>query len=506
LARLLQPALLVLLAVALLAPIWAFPHLSLVDYSDHLARAFVLAHLEDPGLRLGEFYAADWGSYPYLFSDVVLVALQKIVPAETAGRLLLSLAVLSLPPAVWFFLRQANRDESTTLAWWALLFSWNLFLLCGLLNMHFSLVFCFLAVGLWLRYLERPGAMSWIALLVVVTLLYFTHLMGYAIAALVMTAYLLLERRGLRTLLETWAAFLPGAAAFAHAGMQGNLILGTSTFTLSGKFISPLVALKTHFPWLDWSTTLGILACFVAALWRNPELRWNRTWLRVVLLLYVVYWLMPGPNVAMSRAGDSLAGIRILPVMLLLSLAAVHVGTRARRFVIVALVLFALRTAGLISYFVQAQPELEAMTAAIQATPPRVRVLPLVGWKQDSLERWTYAHFWANGVIRKGWRTPYLFHERGVHPLRFVQQGYAPQPILPTVYRGSLDWERIRHDYDYTWAYNVPGLHEELSKIGAVVFSDGNLRVFRLNSPGPLSFAAPVRATMQRSAEIHSYE
>ncbi len=471
---------LAVVAALLLAPIWTVEHLSLVDYPDHLARAFVLAHMDDPRFSFSEFYRADWGPYPYLLSDVLLVALQKLVPVELAGRLLLSLAVLALPPAVWFFLRQANPEESSRLAWWSLLFSWNFFLLCGFLNMHLSLVLCFLALGLWLRYLKAPRITAWFALLVVVTVLYFTHLAGFAVAGLVMTAYLLSEKRGGRALLTTWTLFLPGVAAYVLAAARGGLSFRAGESTLSGKFISPLVALKGHYLALDWAVTIGILVCFVGALWRNPAFRWNRTWLRVALLLYGVYWLLPGQSVGVSGSGDTFAGIRVLPFLLLVALAAARVGSRGRAFAVVAVLLFALRAAGVMYYFVSQQADLQAQALAIGSVPERARVLPLVGWQHDSLERWTYAHFWAHGVIRRGWRTPYLFHERGVHPLQVNRPMYTPQPILPTVYHDPLDWELTAREYDYAWAYNVPELEEELAARGSVVHQARKLSVFRL--------------------------
>ncbi len=474
-------AVLLLAAAVLLLPLWTVQHLPLVDYPDHLARAFVLANLDHPEFRFAEFYRADWGPYPYLFSDLLLVAMQKLLPVELAGRLLLSLAVLLLPPAVWFFLRQANREESSTQACWSLLFSWNFFLLCGFLNMHLSLVLCFLALGLWLRYLENPRAGPWFGLLLLLTLLYFTHLVGFAVAGTMMTAYLLLERRPARALLATAAMFLPGTAAYALASSRGGLSFQAGAFTFSGKFISPLVALKGHYLALDWLVALAILACFVGALWRNPEFRWNRTWLRVALALYGVYWLLPGQSVAVSGSGDTFAGIRVLPFLLLLSLAAARVGSRGRAFAVVAVLLFVLRTAGVMHYFLSQQAELQDQVRAIEAVPERARVLPLVGWQHDSLERWTYAHFWAHGVIRKGWRTPYLFHERGVHPLQVIQPMYAPQLILPAVYRDRLDWEQAARDYDYAWAYNVPELERELAARGRVVHQAGRLSLFRLS-------------------------
>ena len=95
--------LLLALAGGLLAPIWTVRYPPLVDYPNHLATAFVLAHLKDPAFRFRDFYAADWNSYPYLTMDVFLVGLQHFVSIDLAGRLLLSLCVLSVPSAAWFF-------------------------------------------------------------------------------------------------------------------------------------------------------------------------------------------------------------------------------------------------------------------------------------------------------------------------------------------------------------------------------------------------------------------
>src|SRR6266851_9893985 len=78
-----------ILAVMLLVPIWiaAFP--LLLDYPNHLARAFVLAHLNDSHFSFRQFYRADWGAYPYLGMDASLAVLGRLFPIETAGRVYL---------------------------------------------------------------------------------------------------------------------------------------------------------------------------------------------------------------------------------------------------------------------------------------------------------------------------------------------------------------------------------------------------------------------------------
>src|SRR5260370_17875847 len=105
---------LLILAAALLAPIWSAAFPPLLDYPNHLARSFVLAHLSDPAFTFSRFYRADWGAYPYLGMDASLAVLGRLFPIETAGRGFLSLCAFSLPWAAWVFLRQVYPHESPT--------------------------------------------------------------------------------------------------------------------------------------------------------------------------------------------------------------------------------------------------------------------------------------------------------------------------------------------------------------------------------------------------------
>lgn len=164
-----------ILAAMLLAPIWiaAFP--PLLDYPNHLARAFVLAHLNDSHFSFQQFYRADWGAYPYLGMDASLAVLGRLFSIETAGRVFLSLCALALPGAAWFFLRQA-QPEAEAASLWSLLIAFNVFFLEGFLNFDLSLAVGFLTLGLWLRWLAKPGTGRWIAALAAFTALYFSRI------------------------------------------------------------------------------------------------------------------------------------------------------------------------------------------------------------------------------------------------------------------------------------------------------------------------------------------
>ncbi len=465
---------LVLLAAALLLPVWSVRHLPLVDSPNHLARAFILAHADDPGLA--RYYAPDWSPNQYLLMDAALVAMQTVMPVDTAGRIMASVSLLALPLCVWFFLRQASPGHDA-LALWSLLLCHNFFFLTGLINLQLGIALCFLLLGLWLRLTERFTLGRWCGLVLLATLLYFTHLMGFAAAALITTLLTLRSRRSRFLLYATGAMFLPGALllAWSRAGSGG---LDIAFRSLGAKPLVPLIAIETYSQTLDYITFAVVVAAIVAARWRNPEFRWNPQWLEVCLLLYLLYWLLP-----FRLFSSNYAYLRLAPFWWVAGLAAARIGRRAWMLAPAALLLFAVRTGDMVRNFADRQPELDSFARAIQLTTEGARVLPLVEWKREPKQvDLHYSHVWARGVIGKRWFTPYLFHDPGVHPLRIVHQAYVP-PVpeyLPTIYREPPEWPRIQQDYDFVWAYNVAAFHSELSRIGAVVFEEGNLRVYRI--------------------------
>jgi len=88
-----------------------------------------------------------------------------------------------------------------------------------MLNLQLSLALCLLVLGFWLEYLERPRIALWCLLLTLTTALYFTHLVGFAMAGWIMTAYAIFARRRIREIFFSWILFIPGALFFLHSTM-----------------------------------------------------------------------------------------------------------------------------------------------------------------------------------------------------------------------------------------------------------------------------------------------
>jgi hypothetical protein len=462
-----------ILAAMLVAPVWIVAFPPLLDYPNHLARAFVLAHLGDPHFSFREFYRADWGAYPYLGMDASLAVLGRILPIETAGRVFLSLCALALPVAAWFFLSQVHPGESEFAACWAFLISYNVFFLEGFLNFDLSLAVGSLALGLWLRWLARPAAGRWIVALLAFTALYFTHLLGFGIAGLIVVAYLALSHRAFRDWLWSGALALPGLAFYLHSsrvGLAANKIVFRG---LGDKLDSLGMILHGYWPWLDWISLGALGIWFLAAWWRNPEFRWDRKWIVIAVFLFGLFWAIPW----MWGEGSDL-DIRVLPFLFVALLAMACAGRRARWLAAIPMLLFAVRTVSVTQYFVQAQPELAALARSFDSVPRGALVLPIVEGDEDPIER-PFTHFWAYGVIRRGWFSPYLMDAPGQTPMRIIHESYTPDGFWDLGYDEPPDWQQVQNDYGYVWAYDVSRFSAPLAAIGEKIYSSGPLQVYR---------------------------
>jgi hypothetical protein len=201
----------------------------------------------------------------------------------------------------------------------------------------------------------------------------------------------------------------------------------------------------------------------------------------------VLYWAIPW-----EWGEGSDLDIRVLPFLFVVILAVARVGRRAWPLAAVPLLLFTARATSLTTHFAGVQPELAGLARSFDAVPRGASVLPLVEGDQDPIER-PFTHFWAYGVIRRGWFSPYLIDAPGETPLRIVYPSYTSDGFWDLEYTEAPDWKQVQSDYDYVWAYGVPEFSPALAAIGERIYSYGALEVYRLrkapgegtSAPGP---------------------
>ncbi|PYX89902.1 MAG: hypothetical protein DMG68_03640 [Acidobacteria bacterium] len=489
--RIRRAGLIVSIGILLLLPVWIVRYPPLVDYPNHLARYFILAHLKDPNLHLAELYESKWGPYPYVALDLLGVALQRLMPIYVVGKVILSLCLVGVPIAAFFFLRQVS-PEGRYLAAWTLVIAYGPLLMSGLMNDVLSEAICFWFLGVWLGYLRQPGAIRWWSLLALATLLYFTHLAGFAMAGLVVFTYSLLSRQSFGRLVTSLSLFVfAGMLHFLQSVSGAADYWGRSHLQYPGfgeKLASLTDPFRAYSRWDLLGVLLALVICVVISVWKNRDFHLRYPWIGVAGVVLLAFWLIPD-------MGEHYFDIRIVPYLFILTLCAANIGRRARVLGAIGLLVFVLRSVDVGYGFISQQPELQSLERSFVAIPAYSRVQPLEPIKGEFFRR-PYLHFWAYGVIERGWFCPNLFHGKGLHPLAFRQ--FSPEPLrlnnglrmnwprtkhlqpCSADVQTDPDWQELTKYFDYLWVYDMPRFSAHASSIGTRVYSDNSISVFRL--------------------------
>jgi hypothetical protein len=464
---------LIILALALISPVWMVEYVPLVDYPDHLARAFILSHLDDPAYKYSDSYEADWGPYPYVALDLSLISAMKLFPAEVAGKVVLSMILLILPICCAFFSHKIGGDALHTGVWAAIVSISGYFLL-GFVTMHLSFALAFLALGLWSSLEKHPNSLHWFAVLAAISASYFAHLLGFVLAGTSITLACLFARKPLRHLIFSWLLFVPAGLCYIYSRMSHPNALSLIEWRgLTEKVLGLASVVRGYSTPLDFITISAAAAVVMFGAWRNPEFRINRAWAAVAGALFVLYWIFPK-----TYASGADADRRLLPFTALLLISSIRFGARTGYLMVAATLLLAIRVANTHVNFQRLQPEQQMMARSIDVIPRDARVLPIVELMDRRHLLRTPHEFWSYGVIRRGWFSPYIFDDPGVHALR-IKPVYAPKGFGSFRYREQIDWQQVNSQYDYIWAYNVRSMDPQITQIGTLVFRDGNLDVFR---------------------------
>lgn len=467
------------LSVLSILPYWTVRYPVITDYPNHLARWFLLFHMHDPQFRFDHFFATAWGPFPYVVTDVLGVWMQYVLPIDIVGRIILSLCVVSIPVATYFFLRAANPG-SEYLALWAFVISFNPNFMMGSLGSELSVALCLVAVTLWIGFCEHPTIPRATVLTLMMSLLYLTHLIGFGVAGLVMGIYCLATGKPPTRLLFLGLMSVPGLAMFvlsrASAGSSGALNYhGMTAWEKLRNLAFPLRFFSTP----QAAAALLCLAILAVIFLKLNAVAWNRPWLVVGAGLLCAYVIAPGEY--------SLGGyldVRIIPCLYLFLLAAFQI-KRYRRWMIVAAVVYAL--CGILrieTLFISKQKELNGLSAAFAVIPRDARVLPVIRLRPEGgLIGRGEIHHLEYAVIEKGLLVPVVFHIPGVQPLRLVDTGYCPNPFCVVVSAEDTHWREVACDYDYLWVEPFPEAIPYITTFAEPVFTNEFVTVYRTRRP-----------------------
>lgn len=198
----------------LVLPLVATPVLPYIDLYNHIARYFVLGHIDELPFLFNSYQAA-WALLPNLGLDFLATPLLRVVDPLIAAKLVVG-AVILLQYGGVLFLNKALFGKFSILPVMLLTFVLYSFILhWGFINFLLGLALVFWVLGLWVRMIDRPLLASLFCALGAI-IIFFSHglafaLYGLALAGLEFGRFLGTEPRSMKRLLSR-AALLAGQA------------------------------------------------------------------------------------------------------------------------------------------------------------------------------------------------------------------------------------------------------------------------------------------------------
>jgi predicted anti-sigma-YlaC factor YlaD len=354
------------LCLALLAPLLVVDVPPLLDYPNHLARAFVLAALPNDTI-LARFYEPHWSIIPNLALDLITPPLLHILPVYVAGRLLIATAIL-LPVLGTIAYNTALGGRT-----WSLgvgLVAYNDGLLYGFLNFQIALGLALLLAAAWLRWRETQPRRAIALAILGAPILFACHLMGLIFFALLIGSAELFQLSRATIARRTLVLALVFAAPVAlYALSDLRRLGGDATFLPTGE---KLLQLVTTFVNYNWPLDVATACCAIALPILGVLLRWGRVpgpAAIAIALLLVIFLAAP-----FGWKGTFLLDTRfaiMLGFMLFAGFVPTNVPTPVRHTVTAALVLlFAARLTLLTTAWFQHRTDLADLRTALAPVRP----------------------------------------------------------------------------------------------------------------------------------------
>lgn len=171
-------------AVLLMVPLASTPVLPLIDFYNHIARYFVLSHVDgDPVLAAN--YAKAWALLPNLGLDAIATPLLAVVPPLLAAKLIVAFILLVEFGGVLFLHRALNRQADPLPAILLLGLLYSYILNWGFSNFLLGLGLVFWNLGLWFRLRDRPALATLVCSAGAVAI-FFCHGFAFAIYGLLL--------------------------------------------------------------------------------------------------------------------------------------------------------------------------------------------------------------------------------------------------------------------------------------------------------------------------------
>lgn len=444
------------LAAAAAWPVILFAYPAAQDAPNHLARAFILLHPDDP--LLNRHFEIAWHAQPDLIWDGFAVLAGRLIDLIAALKIFMILGLL-LPV---FGIALINRQVAGKWTFMPLLgipFLFHSGYAKGFLGFNVSIGLCLIAIAVWRTFGERVWLRRLVLAWFISTALFFAHLVAWGIYGITVLGLRLSELR------SEWRAHGPDALGpwtlrLLRDGTQAlpPLAILALAGTLSGHHYSLVGEIaEFHPPWrriieawhlIDVGTylpSLLVLALvapllFYLLFWRRA-LRFDLTFAVPIGLLVAVFFLVPNQIFATHYVVWRIAlGATFLA--LASGIPTVSIAAPTARWALGVILVATLALSGWQAYSITnasaERAEFEALIARIPAGDTLFATH--AGMESDELEfdRIGLYHFAADAVRERKIMVQSLFANPAQQPIRYRQLEFDNPRDNGRVFIGDL--------------------------------------------------------------------
>jgi len=433
-------AMLFVVFIIILVPIWIVNYPGMVDYPNHLARCYILAHYYDNPIWQQRYFL-DYSPLPNLAIDLIVTPLLRVLPLIVAGKVFLSLAA-ALYVGGCSAVGRAVTGKPNWLALICAFTFYNSALLYGFVNYVFGVGVFLCVFAFWFRVRIAMSPLRFIFLSSLSLVAFLAHLSSVVILGVACCIIAMLDfvrDRKIPSLIVK-LAWLASPALLMVGFMKSSGRIGTIDWgSPKEKLISLLAPVRSYSVALDVGVIFALLLCAWAI---RRGSRFHST-VAAGLVLIFLFLVTPKAMYTISAADARY----VIPAYLLIALSLnVRWGRWQKAALAVALAAMAIRTGSIAVSWLTISSRSEEVLSMGKYLPEGARIYVFKSPSDVSakLDR-GFSHVIELWTVSRKADISTLFALPGQQPLVFRQP--------PCEFFES---NICLYSYDFIWTYDPP--------------------------------------------------
>ncbi len=476
----------VVVVLLLILPIAIVEIPPLIDLPNHAARVHILAQF-DTTQHYRETFEIAYAPVPNVILDIVTVPLAQEFGVWIAIRAFLILTVLIFAFGC-HLVGNINNPEFSVSPLIGAFFVYSSAFFYGYLNYVFSVSLFLVTFGLWLRWRYSHSRLRLLALMILSSLVYLSHLSSFGFLFLGIACIFVFDcfsshpRRSLHSVgFDGLIFLLPCLMFISYLGGDG----AWRAIEWEG-ITSKLIALAGVIRSYDFTFDLVfsvVIALFFLAVFNAKNFEIDRPLFYVALFFLIIF--IPSPSVFIT--GDADARIVMPALVLLVCSCRIPLSglSGSCKSLVLGILLFSLLCSrqALISYrWTEMSDEIVRVSKLLNVLPANALIYPLYGKHVEetiSKTQRPLLSVLSVATITNGAISPNLFAFRGQNPLFFR----TPPEFASLSHIDEDRWVYLIPAYDYVWTYDIDAESTtKLAEQADLVVQDGKAGIWKMRS------------------------